>query len=129
MKNLIKFGAIVAGATAGAAISALIATEKGKKVRNRISDQLKSGAESFRDSKATFKDFVSELASSKKGDVEGTLTSIIDKAADKTEQVISILEKKLSEMKAEKEQHNVIEKVDPKDDPVYKAAYETKVDL
>jgi len=128
MKNLIKFGAIVAGATAGAVISALITTEKGKKVRNRISHQLKSGAESFKDSRNTFKDFVSALASSNKGDFEGTLTSMIDKAADKTEQVISVLEKKLSEMKAEK-QSNIVEKIDPKEDPVYKAAYETKIDL
>jgi len=129
MKNLLKYGAVVAGATVGAAVGALITTERGKNIQNRISDQLKSGIKTFTDSKGNFKEFVTELASSKAGSFDSKLTSMIDKAADKTEEIISILEQKLSEVKVNKEHRTVSEKIDPKDDPVYKAAYETKVDL
>lgn len=129
MRHLLKFGAVLAGATAGAAIGVLLTPEKGKKVRSKITDHLKSGAAGINDSKETLKEFFSELTSSKKQNFETTLTSIIDKAADKTEEVITILEHKLAEMKQGAESPKPQNTSDIKDDVVYKAAYETKVDL
>ena len=128
MRNLIKFGAGLAGASAGAAIGVLLTTEKGKKVRNIVTDHFKSGIQTFKDSKENFSGLISELTTSKKTDFETTLSSIVDKASDKTEHVIAVIEQKLSEMKAENK-GNERHTSDIKDDVVYKAAYETKVDL
>ncbi len=129
MRHLIKFGAVIAGATAGAALGVLLTPEKGKKIRTKIVDHLKSGVAGVNDSKETLKGFLSEFTSSKKENFETTLTSIIDKAADKTEQVITILEHKLAEMKKGNKKVQPHSTSDIKDDVVYKAAYETKVDL
>lgn len=129
MRNLIKFGAVLAGASAGAAVGVLLMPEKRKKISNMITDHLKSGADAFKDSKENFKELVSDLTSSKNQDFDTVLNSIVDKAADKKDQVISILEQKISEMKSDGKTHPQHNPSNIKDDVVYKAAYETKVDL
>lgn len=128
MRHLVRIGAILAGATAGAAVGVLLAPGTGEKTRNKILDQLKSGVKSVSGSQETLKDLLVNFVSTKQQDFETNLTAITNKAADKKEDVIATLERKLSELKGD---HNQKEdnKSAIKDDVVYKAAYETKVDL
>lgn len=129
MRHLIKLGAICAGATAGAAIGVLLAPEKGTKLRGKIKNQLKSSGETFKHSKDTLKDIVSAFIPLDKANFETKLTSVIDKAGNTAEEVITILEHKLSELKADASDKDHNKSSESKEDVVLKAAYETKVNL
>lgn len=133
MRHLIKLGAIIAGATAGAAVGVLLAPDKGSKIRNKISDQLKSSADTLSSSKETLKNRFLEFVSSKEEDFETGLTSVLNKAGNKTEEVISVLEQKLAELKDDKKMHHQTTQPksinDDSEDVVLKAAYTKPKDL
>lgn len=99
MRHLIKLGAIVAGATAGAAVGVLFTTEKGAKVTDKVLNKLKSGSDVLSSSKEDLKNKLKGFISSKEESFEARLNSILDKTADKKEDLIAMLEKKLSELK------------------------------
>lgn len=99
MRHLIKLGAIVAGATAGAAVCVLFTTEKGAKVTDKVLNKLKSGSDVLSSSKEDLKNKLKGFIPSKEESFEARLNSILDKTADKTEDLIAMLEKKLSELK------------------------------
>jgi len=121
-----KLVAIIAGAATGAAIGMLVAPEKGVKTRKRISDGIKSGAENLSSSAEELKNMVLGFTSLKKEDFETGFNSLIEKTADKNEDVIASLERKLSELKSK---GNMPNKADQTEDVVYKAANSTRSDF
>jgi len=129
MRNLFRLGVILAGATAGAAIGVLLAPGKSNKIRHKIVDNFKLRVKGLKNSKEKLQDILSQVSSSKDDGFEAKLTSAIKRATDNTEEVISALERKLSELKTQQNNRSAAHKSDIKKDVVYKAAYDTKIDL
>lgn len=129
MRNLIKFGAVLAGAAAGAAVGVLLAPGKGTKTRHKILDNLKSGIGAVNASTSTFSNMLLDFVSEKENNFDKKLKTITDRASDQKEDVIATLERKLSELKKGTDNMKPNTKADVKDDVVYKAAYETKADI
>lgn len=99
MKHLIKIGAIVAGATAGAAVGVLFAPERGAKITDHVLNKFKSGTNLLTKTKEELKSKLKAFVSSKEENFDAKLTFILDNAVDQTEELINILENKLSELK------------------------------
>lgn len=129
MRHLIKFGAVLAGAVAGATVGVLLAPGKGTKTRDKILDNLKAGIGAVNDSKSTFSNMLLDFVSEKENNFDKKLRTITDRASNQKEEVIATLERKLSELKKDTDHMKPNTKADIKDDIVYKAAYETKADI
>lgn len=93
--------AILAGAAVGAVAGILLAPDQGSKTRKRLGKGIKSGGDEIAHKFDDLKDQVRSLMNSKKVDLESTINSYVEKAGDKTENVIEVLEKKLAELKKE----------------------------
>ena len=93
--------AILAGAAVGAVAGILLAPDQGSKTRKRLGRGIKSGGDEIAHKFDDLKDQVRSLINSKKVDLESTINSYVEKAGDKTENVIEVLEKKLAELKKE----------------------------
>ncbi|WP_235830358.1 YtxH domain-containing protein [Paenimyroides tangerinum] len=93
--------AILAGAAVGAVAGILLAPDQGSKTRKRLGRGIKSGGDEIAHKFDDLKDQVRSLMNSKKVDLESTINSYVEKAGDKTENVIEVLEKKLAELKKE----------------------------
>lgn len=99
MTKAVKIATIVAGVTAGAIASKFLLknwnilskTESGE-TNNSQSSGILCGIESI-------KNVLTNLVSSKKEDFETGLNSLVDKAEDKKDDIIQLLERKLSEVK------------------------------
>ena len=129
MRHLIKFGAVLAGAAAGATVGVLLAPGKGTKTRHKILDNLKAGIGAVNASKSTFSNMLLDFVSEKENNFDKKLRTITDRASNQKEEVIATLERKLSELKKDADHVKPNTKADIKDDIVYKAAYETKADI
>lgn len=93
--------AILAGAAVGAVAGILLAPDQGSKTRKRLGKGIKTGGDEIAHKFDDLKDQVRSLINSKKVDLESTINSYVEKAGDKTENVIEVLEKKLAELKKE----------------------------
>lgn len=101
--------AILAGAAVGAVAGILIAPDQGEKTRKKIGQGFKSGAEDFGAKFDELKNQIKGLVSSKKDDFESSFNSLVNRAENKSEDVIAALEKKLEELK--KGAHNAADTV------------------
>lgn len=93
--------AIFAGAALGAVAGILLAPDQGAKTRKRLGKGLKSGGDEIAHKFDDLKNQVRTLMNAKKDDLETSINAYVEKAGDKTENVIEVLEKKLAELKKE----------------------------
>lgn len=91
--------AILAGAAVGAVAGILIAPDQGDKTRKKIGKGFKSGTEDFASKFEELKNQIKGLVANKKDDFETSFNQLVNKAEDKSEDVIAALEKKLEELK------------------------------
>lgn len=93
--------AILAGAAVGAVAGILLAPDQGSKTRKRLGRGIKTGSDEIAHKFDDLKDQVRSLMNAKKDDLESSINSFVEKAGDKTENIIEVLEKKLAELKKE----------------------------
>lgn len=93
--------AILAGAAVGAVAGILLAPDQGSKTRKRLGRGIKTGSDEIAHKFDDLKDQVRSLMNAKKDDLETSINSFVEKAGDKTENIIEVLEKKLAELKKE----------------------------
>nr|WP_297308171.1 YtxH domain-containing protein [uncultured Flavobacterium sp.] len=93
--------AILAGAAVGAVAGILLAPDQGSKTRKRLGKGIKSGGDEIAHKFDDLKNQVKTIMNAKKEDLESTINTYVEKAGDKTENVIEVLEKKLAELKKE----------------------------
>lgn len=91
--------AILAGAAVGAVAGVLLAPDQGDKTRRRISKGLKDGKDDISCKLEDLKKQVKSLVASKSSKLEDSIDSFVNTAENKSEDVIAVLEKKLSELK------------------------------
>lgn len=92
--------AILAGAAVGAVAGVLLAPDQGDKTRRRISKGLQDGKDDISCKLDDLKRQVKGLVSSKANSLDTSIDSFLNKAENKSEDVIATLEKKLAELKS-----------------------------
>ncbi|SRR5690554_1155695 len=93
--------AILAGAAVGAIAGILLAPDQGDKTRRRISKGFREGRDDVSHKLEDLKNQVKSLVSAKSSNLSSSIDSLIDNAENKSEEVISTLEKKLAQLKAD----------------------------
>lgn len=93
--------AILAGAAVGAIAGILLAPDQGDKTRKRISKGFREGRDDVSHKLEDLKNQVKNLVSSKSSNLSASIDTLIDNAENKSEEIISALEKKLADLKAE----------------------------
>jgi gas vesicle protein len=92
--------ALLTGAAIGAGVGILFAPDKGSKTRGKIKDGYKDAQKDLVKKYETLSEEVKSRLSTAKIDFEGSYDDLLDNMSHKTEDVISFLEDKLSELKA-----------------------------
>ncbi|OMP32805.1 MULTISPECIES: YtxH domain-containing protein [Mangrovimonas] len=116
MSNSNSIFGLLVGTAVGATLGILFAPEKGSVTRQRIADEAMSAADKFNStahdlkdkasSKAhDLKDKVSSFMSHDKDSLGSNLESLVKEASVKAEDVISVLEKKLADLKAQNKKY------------------------
>ena len=103
---------ILAGTAIGATLGILFAPEKGTTTRQRISDEAVRNRDILAEKATHLKDNVVSTWSSSKHTLDEKMDSIVSDASHKADDLITTLEKKLSELKSknknlQKKAHNV----------------------
>ena len=93
--------AIVAGAAVGAAIGILFAPDKGSKTRAKLKEGLDDAAHNLKDSLEASSEVLPEKFTHAKKNLDGTYEDLLSNMSYKTEEVISFLESKLADLKAQ----------------------------
>jgi gas vesicle protein len=96
---------ILAGTALGATLGILFAPDKGSNTRQLIADQAQSAKEKMQEGALHMRDKVAETVSSKKETLDQQVNNIVSDVSHKTEDVITALENKLSELKAKNKKY------------------------
>ncbi|MBM1107710.1 YtxH domain-containing protein [Aurantibacter crassamenti] len=90
---------IITGTAIGAAVGILFAPDSGVNTRRKIKTQAIDAKDSLAETAIDLRNQVAETASVKKENLDSQLESIVTNVSYKADDVISTLEKKLSELK------------------------------
>lgn len=91
--------AILTGAAIGAGVGILFAPDKGSKTRGKIKDGYKDAQKDLQKKYESLSEEVKTKLSTAKVDFEGSYEDLLSSMSYKTEDVITFLESKLSELK------------------------------
>jgi gas vesicle protein len=100
-KNLNTIAAILAGAAAGAAIGILFAPDKGSKTRAKLKEGIDDAAHNLKDSLSASSEVLREKFTGATQGLDGTFDELLSNVSHKTEEVITFLESKLADLKAQ----------------------------
>lgn len=93
--------AIIAGAAVGAAIGILFAPDKGSKTRSKIKEGIDDAKHNLQDSFEASSEVLREKFTNATQNFDGTLNDLLSNVSHKTEEVITFLESKLADLKAQ----------------------------
>jgi gas vesicle protein len=93
--------AILAGAAVGAAIGILLAPDKGSNTRAKIKEGFDDAKHNLKDSLGATSDVLREKFAGATQNLDGTLDELLSNVSHKTEEVITFLESKLADLKAQ----------------------------
>ncbi|PIB30452.1 hypothetical protein BFP77_04160 [Maribacter sp. 4U21] len=92
--------AVIAGSAIGAALGILYAPDKGTNTRRKIADQAAATKDTLAENAVDLKETVVSKLISEKDTLDTRMNNLVSDVSYKTEDVITTLEKKLSELKA-----------------------------
>ncbi|WMI67728.1 YtxH domain-containing protein [Mangrovimonas sp. YM274] len=116
MSNSNSLFGLLVGTAVGATLGILFAPDKGSATRQRIADEALTAADKFnstahdlKDKASTtahdLKEKVSSFISNDKDTLDSNLESLVKEASVKADDIISVLEKKLADLKAKNKKY------------------------
>ena len=99
--NSNTIAAILAGAAVGAAIGILFAPDKGSKTRAKLKEGIDDAKHNLQDSFKASSEVLREKFTGATKNLDGTLNDLLSNVSHKTEEVITFLESKLADLKAQ----------------------------
>lgn len=90
---------ILAGTAIGATLGILFAPDRGANTRQKIADQAAATKESLKETAYELRDKAADTVATKRESLDSQIEYLVSDVSHKTEDVITTLEKKLSELK------------------------------
>ncbi|MDO5609160.1 MAG: YtxH domain-containing protein [Capnocytophaga sp.] len=91
--------ALIAGVAVGVGAGILFAPDEGKNTRKKIKKQFDESSANLKDQLDGLADQVKSKANDMKGTFEENISNLVSKSSHKADDIISVLEKKLAELK------------------------------